>query len=404
MAELSILMVADISPFETHGGGPRWLREQSRGLRQRGHRVEVLCRRPGPTVPTAGELDGVPVRHYDANRSHPVLFFVSSILGARRAYRRSLAHRRWDVVLFHQPLSAVGLRHLLPRALPTAYVFLSPAAVEYRIRAGAPDPSRPRVGVGAASALLGWAEGRSVRACRRVIVLSEFSRGELGRLHGPLTVPIVLVPGGADLSRFRPAPDRAALRRELGLPAAGLLLLTIRDLQPRMGLDALIRGVALLRKDLPVRLVIGGAGPLRSELVALASGLGLQDLVSFTGLIPEAALPSYYAAADCFVLPTRALEGFGLVTVEALACGTPVLGTPVGATPEILSPLAAELVADDTSPGALARGIRRVAPFLGDAAFRARCRAHAERHYGWPAAVASLEEALLDLVAETRTP
>src|SRR5207249_11624167 len=60
---------------------------------------------------------------------------------------------------------------------------------------------------------------------------------------------------------------------------------------------------------------------------------------SFLGFIPDETLPSYYHAADVFVLPTRELEGFGLVTVEALACGTPVLGTPVGATPEVLSGL-----------------------------------------------------------------
>jgi hypothetical protein len=71
----------------------------------------------------------------------------------------------------------------------------------------------------------------------------------------------------------------------------------------------------------------------------------------------------------------------------------------VGATPEILSPLAPELLTEDASPEALARGIRRIAPLVGDAAFRARCRAHAER-YGWPNAVARLEELLLELVAE----
>jgi glycosyltransferase involved in cell wall biosynthesis len=190
-----------------------------------------------------------------------------------------------------------------------------------------------------------------------------------------------------------------AVRQELGLPSDGLLLLTVRDLEPRMGLDALIQALALIRKDLAVRLVIGGKGRLRAELEALVSTLGLRDIVGFAGLIPEADLPNYYAAADCFVLPTRELEGFGLVTVEALACGTPVLGTPVGATPELLSPLAPELLTDDASPEALARGIRRVAPLVGDERFRARCRAHAERHYGWPTAVARLEELLLNLVA-----
>ncbi|MBI4589253.1 MAG: glycosyltransferase family 4 protein [Candidatus Rokubacteria bacterium] len=398
MAELSILMVADVSPLDPYGGASRVLREQSRGLRGRGHRVEVLCRSAGPLTPATADMDGVPVRHYDVNRAHPVAFFVSSILGARRAYARSLSERRWDAVLFSQPLSAVGLCRRLPSATPAVYVFFSPAAAEYRIRAAHADSFHPRLGVGVACALLRWAEAASLRRARRVIVLSDFSRRQLLGLHGPLAASIVKIPGGADLERFRPAADRATARGRLGLPAEGLLLFTVRNLEPRMGLDALIHAVAEVRKDLDVRLVIGGQGRLRASLESLVDTLGLGGVVSFAGLIPEADLASFYQAADCFVLPTRSLEGFGLVTVEALACGTPVLGTPVGATPEILAPLAPELLTDDASPEALARGIRRAAPLLGDAAFRARCRAHADRHYGWPLAVARLEELLLELV------
>ena len=393
-------MVADVSPLEPRGGASRVLREQSHGLVERGHRVEVLCRMAWPGSPPMADLDGVPVHQYDVSRAHPVAFFVSSILGARRAYIRRLMRHRWDAVVLHQPLSAVGLRLILPRAIPAAYFFYSPAAAEYRIRAAYADSFHPRLGVGLASALLGWAEGASLRGCRRVIVLSEFSRRQLLSHHGALAASVVKIPGGADLSRLRPAADRAAVRRELGIPSEGLFLFTVRDLEPRMGLDSLLQALALVRKDLAVRLVIGGEGRLRAELEALVNSLGLRDIVRFAGLIPEADLPRYYQAADCFVLPTRDLEGFGLVTVEALACGTPVLGTPVGATPEILSPLAPELLTDDASPEALARGIGRVAPLLEDAAFRARCRDHAERHYGWQTAVARLEEVLMSLAVD----
>src|SRR5207249_11052699 len=80
---------------------------------------------------------------------------------------------------------------------------------------------------------------------------------------------------------------------------------------------------------------------------------------SFLGFIPDETLPSYYHAADVFVLPTRELEGFGLVTVEALACGTPVLGTPVGATPEVLSGLDASLVFRGISAEIMAEDLLR---------------------------------------------
>jgi len=400
VAELSVLMVADVSPLETHGGAARVLREHSQGLRRRGHRVEVLCRMPSPGGVAVSDLDGVPVRQYDVARASSAAYFVSSILAARRAYARSFPGRRWDAVVFHQPLSTVGLRRVLPPATPAVYVFHSPAAMEYRIRAAPPLSPRPRLGVAAACALLGWLERAALQGCRRVVVLSDFSRRTLLGLHGPLAASIVRIPGGVDLDRFRPAPDRAGVRRALGIPDDGLLLFTVRDLQPRMGLDALLRAVAMVRRDLLVRLIVGGKGELHRQLEELARSLGVRDVVRFAGLIPEADLPRYYGAADCFVLPTRELEGFGLVTVEALACGTPVLGTPVGATPEILAPLAPELLTKDASPEALAEGIRHVVPLLGDAGFRVRCRAHAERHYGWPTVVARLEELLLELVAE----
>src|SRR5439155_1469356 len=101
------------------------------------------------------------------------------------------------------------------------------------------------------------------------------------------------------------------------------------------------------------QLLIAGAGSRRADLEALAGSLGIAEHVRFVGFVPDADLPLYYQAADCFVLPTRELEGFGLVTVEALACGTPVLGTPVGATPELPDPLDPGLVFDAATPEAI---------------------------------------------------
>ena len=88
----------------------------------------------------------------------------------------------------------------------------------------------------------------------------------------------------------------------------------------------------------------------RTRSSGRSAQLGLDKHVTFLGFVPDADLPRYYQAADVFVLPTRELEGFGLVTAEALACGTPVLGTPVGATPELLEPLDAATRLPATPP------------------------------------------------------
>ncbi len=397
MDKLRILVVADVSPLESHGGASRVLREQSQRLAARGHEVTVFSRQPEATVPADSDVAGVRVRHYEVNRTHALAFFWSSIAGARRAYRDTLAGRPWDRVILHQPLSAVGVRRLLPRTAPRIYMFLSPASAEYRLRAEHSSGRRPLLPAPLAAALLRLTEYAALRTAQRVVVMSEYMRGELASVHSRGTPPVVIIPGGVDLRHFRPAEDRMAVRRALGLPADCLLFLTVRDLHPRMGLEALIRAVDALREALPLMLVVGGQGPLRAALEAQVGRMGLADHVRFAGHIAEADLPRYYQAADCFVLPTRALEGFGLVTVEALACGTPVLGTPVGATPEILAPLAPELLVADASPEALSDGIRRVVPLLRNEAFRARCRAHVEARYDWETAVDRLEDLLAGL-------
>ena len=124
---------------------------------------------------------------------------------------------------------------------------------------------------------------------------------------------------------------------------------------------------------------------MRDALAAAVRERELVDRVHLLGRVPEETLPQLYRAADLFVLPTESLEGFGLVTIEALASGTPVVATPVGATPEILEQLDKDLIGAGTSSQAIASGIRR---FLErSASTRAelaqRGRELCERRYGW---------------------
>ena len=145
----------------------------------------------------------------------------------------------------------------------------------------------------------------------------------------------------------------------------------------------------ILRKaKVRVHLCIGGVGPERVKLQNLIRELALVESVTMTGFIPTELLPSYYGASDFFILPTRRLEGFGLVTPESMACGTPVLGTPVGGTVEILSNFDSQLLFSDTSPEAMATGIRMaIEKYFNDSEryleLRKRCRAHAEMNFSW---------------------
>jgi len=149
-------------------------------------------------------------------------------------------------------------------------------------------------------------------------------------------------------------------------------------------------------------LVIAGSGRLEQELKRQVIDGGFSDSVRFTGFVADDKLVEYYQAADLFVLPSIAFEGFGMVTLEALACGTPALGTPIGATPEILKPLLPQLVLRGTRPDALRRGIGMMLEWLSDASaaeeLRGRCREYVEPGFGWDPAVDALEKLIFELV------
>jgi SAM-dependent methyltransferase len=254
-------------------------------------------------------------------------------------------------------------------------------------------------------AILWLIERSCLRRATRIHVLSDFSASQLWQLYRIDSGRIVKIQGGADLGRFQPPADRMAVRQGLGLPTGVPVLLTVRNLQRRMGLDTLIEAMSLLRREHPeVVLLIGGTGPLRAELEAQVSSLGVRDQVRFLGYIPEADLPRYYQAADCFVLPTQELEGFGLITAEALASGTPVLGTPVGATPEVLGSLNPRLLFRGTKPEVMAEDLDRFLEAdrhdpVSAAALRRACRTHAERTLDWDLSVRCLRETLECLAA-----
>ena len=190
-------------------------------------------------------------------------------------------------------------------------------------------------------------------------IANEFPSIDLDRVH--------VIPGGVDTDRFRPATDRGALRAQLGLDDSVVELLTVRKLAPRMGLENLIKAmprVTAAASDLGQRahLTVCGDGALMPVLLDLAKELGVADAMTLAGRVSDGDLVRHYQASDLFVLPTAAMEGFGISTIEALSANLPVVGTPAGATPEILRAIDPALLTRDTSAGAIADA---VAAWLG---------------------------------------
>jgi glycosyltransferase involved in cell wall biosynthesis len=229
-----------------------------------------------------------------------------------------------------------------------------------------------------------FVEQRVYSSAKRLITLSTAFRDLLCADYGIPASRVSVVPGGVDVERFRPAESRVAARAHLGWPEDRQIIFCIRRLVHRMGLENLIAAFGKIAPRYPkATLVIAGRGPLAADLKALADSLGLGEQIRFAGFVSDADLPLAYAAADFSIVPSDALEGFGLITLESLACGTPVLVTPIGGLPEAVSGLSSSLVLPGCSIADIAAGLER--GLAGGLPSVAECRAYAENNFAWPA-------------------
>ncbi len=404
---MKILFVAEVSIARVIGGAERVLREQALGLAARGHAVRVLTRAGTQDRESRVSVEGVEETRYPVDRRTAMSLFISSMRNARRAGMSLARESRPDALLIHQALPGLAAAGCFPR-VPSVYTCLSLAHEEFETRNRPPESIGGRMWHRCQSLARRRIERAALNRTDRIIVLSDFMRRRIAECHRVEAERMLLIPAGVDTGIFSPIPDYRLSRPALGLKREQFVLFTVRNLVSRMGLDTLLCAMARVRQAIPhVQLLIGGSGPLRSELEAQVKTLDLEGCVRFLGFVPEDVLPEYYRAADVFVLPTAQLEGFGLVTIEALATGTPVLGTPVGATDEILGRLDASLLARGIDAESLATGIEALhRRFTADPAARARLaeagRALVLRDYTWNRHCERIETALLQAVGGRR--
>jgi glycosyltransferase involved in cell wall biosynthesis len=265
-----------------------------------------------------------------------------------RAQSRRLKHAHApDIVASHFALYAAPTLGVF-RNTPRVVHFHGPWADESGVDGGS------RASLFARHAL----EKSVYRRATRHIVLSQAFGNVLQERYGVKDETIRVVPGCVDVARFATRIARARARKQLGLPADRPIVFCIRRLVARMGLEELIDAMFVVRQAVPdALLVIAGKGPLEDALVERIVVRGLENHVQLAGYVPDAKLPLWYRAADLSVVPSLALEGFGLTTIESLAAGTPVLVTPVGGLPEAVAPLSPELVFQSMGYDAIGAGI-----------------------------------------------
>ncbi len=221
------------------------------------------------------------------------------------------------------------------------------------------------------------------RRADRFIVLSKAFRDQLCSGYGVPASKVHVIPGGVETDKFKPR-DPGEARRQLGWDPGQKIVVCVRRLARRMGLENLVEAFGRVSAAHPhARLKIGGTGPLRAQLGQQVRQAGLADRVDFLGFIPESDLATTYAAADLSIVPSSALEGFGLISLESLACGTPVLVTPVGGLPDTVQGLTPELVLQDTTVDAISTGLRGWLEGSLHLPSRQACREHVLRDFTW---------------------
>lgn len=241
-------------------------------------------------------------------------------------------------------------------------------------------------------ALRGLQEHAVYRRAARLVVLSESMAKTLRDGYGVPAEKIRVVGGGVDLERFHPRGSRADARRAFGLPVDRPLVVTARRLAPGKGVELLIEAAAAIRARVPeVVIAIAGAGAYADAFAQTVRERGLEDVVRFLGYVRGDDIATLYRAADLSVVPSLQHEGFGLVVIESLACGTPTLVTPVDGLPEVVRGLEPALTIEAPTAPALADAIGAAldgSRLLPDAA---TCVAHAQR-FAWPTIAAQVRQ------------
>jgi glycosyltransferase involved in cell wall biosynthesis len=356
---VKVLMVGLATFDQMAGGSARYLSGLAESMQALGHDVQVV------TAATHVRASGYSERGLLGQIARSLRRLVLVIPGSFLTVLRS----RPDTVNVHFALDGVGA--VLGAVVTGARVvvnFQGPWAAE-AVATGV--RGRWRLSTWVRRAIESWVYRRA-DAC---IVLSTAFRDLLVASYGVPMSRVTVIPPGIDHARFAlpPGVDRSA---------QPFTIVTVRRLVPRMGLDIAIEALALMPTDLKARLFIAGIGPERQRLERLARQRGLEDRVALLGRVPDDELSGLYHQADACIVPSRELEGFGYVALEALAAGVPVIASATGGLVDLLEPLEPRwLCPPDASQ--FAQRLTELAEDAGRFPSRTQCSAYAT-HFDWP--------------------
>lgn len=405
------MLAVHTSPLEQPGTGDAgglnvYVVETARRLAQRGVEVDVFTRVTSSTDAAQVRLaDGVLVRHLPAGPFEglgkddlpgQLCAFAAGVLRTEAACPPGW----YDLVHSHYWLSGqVGYLAAERWQVPLVHSMHTLARVKNLALAAGDSPEPPGREIG---------EAQVVEAADRLVANTSDEARQLVDLYGALPERVAVVPPGVDLERFTPgsAAGRRAARESLGLARQATVLLFVGRIQPLKAPDVLVRAVAHLldarpglRRHLVVPIVGGPSGSGLREpesLLRLARELGVADVVRFEPPAGGDTLVAWYRSADAVVVPSYN-ESFGLVAIEAQACGAPVVAAGVGGLRQAVVDDVSGVIVQGHDPGHWASVLDAL---LRDPARRARLAAGAVAHaggYGWERTVEGLLEVYDDV-------
>jgi len=376
------------------GGMNVYVRDLSRELGRQGVAVDCFTRSQNPNIPRVSHRLGPKARvihvpagpeaPYDKNRvADHIPQFVSGVLDFAR--REGV---QYDVIHSHYWLSGLAARELRRAwGMAVLQMFHTLGQMKNSV-ANSPDEWEPERRIEGEAEVMDCAD--------LLIAATPLERAQMVWLYGADAAKIAVVPCGVDLGLFHPIPPEEA-KRALGLPSSRRIILFVGRIEPLKGIDTLLRAMALVapqiphwREDLSVIIIGGapGAGVDRvnaelARLERLRAELGIEDLITFQGAEVQDTLTYYYSAAEMVVMPSH-YESFGMVALEAMACGTPVVGSRVGGLAFSIQDGQTGYLVPERDPEALAARIRLL---LHDGDLRQQLGRRAAQwagRYGWP--------------------
>ena len=391
------LLSVHTSPLATLGGKKTggmnvYIRDFGRELARRGIAVDVFTRRDDPQLPVVlpSDVPGFRVIHIDAGPprvipNDDIAPFLGDFINGVRHFAVENTHH-YDLIHSHYWLSGLVGDALRPLwgGLPLIHMYHTLGKMKNQIAQHPSEfASHERVD----------GETYVAHAADRLIAATPAEEEQLIEQYGADSRKISVIPPGVDLARFYPVAKEVA-RAQLGIGAHCRVILFVGRIEPLKGIDSLLRAISLWRERMPqvlehVHVAIVGGDPNARELDAemlrlqtIHRELDLRALVTFLGAKDQETLPSYYAAADMVVMPSH-YESFGMVGLEAMAMGTPVIASRVGGLAHLVKDDVNGYLSPPKTPEALAA---RILHLLTDEPHRQQLGEQAQvyaRQYDW---------------------